>query len=206
MPKVILVDYTHTSYTVCVFGSFPSLLEQKNLSSVGLLQSIRMKNILILFILTILCLCNVLDVNSARWTPEQANRWYEDQPLFFGGNFIPSSAVNVIDMWQTYDVSTIERELRWASQINMNIMRVFLHILFYQQDAQAFYKKIDGFLTIADRLNIKIMFVLFDECWLPNPKLGPQPAPIPGVHNSQWVRCPGQAWIQNTTTWPFLKQ
>ena len=88
----------------------------------------------------------------------------------------------------------------------MNIMRVFLHVLFYQQNAEDFYKKINNFLTIADQFKIKIMFVLFDECWLPNPKLGPQPDPIPGVHNSQWVRCPGQAWLLDNTTWPFLKQ
>lgn len=125
---------------------------------------------------------------------------------FFGANFIPSNAVNAIDMWQTFDVTTIERELNWASQINMNIMRVFLHFLFYQQDAEAYYKKIDGFLTIANKYNIKIMFVVFDECWLPNPKLGPQPDPIPGVHNSQWVRCPGQAWVQDNSTWHLLKQ
>jgi hypothetical protein len=109
-------------------------------------------------------------------------------------------------MWQTFDVTTIERELRWASQINMNIMRVFLHFLLYQQDAEGYYKKIDGFLAIANKFNIKIMFVIFDECWLPNPKLGPQPDPIPGVHNSQWVRCPGQAWVQDNTTWSILKQ
>jgi hypothetical protein len=158
------------------------------------------------FTLIILCLYNVLKIDSARWTPDQANRWYNNQPLYFGGNFVPSSAVNSIDMWQTFDISTIARELNWASQINMNIMRVFLHVLFYQQDAEAFYIKINGFLTIANQFNIKIMFVLFDECWLPNPKLGPQPDPIPGVHNSQWVRCPGQAYILDNTTWPFLKQ
>ncbi|CAF1110857.1 unnamed protein product [Rotaria sordida] len=50
------------------------------------------------------------------------------------------------------------------------------------------------------------MFVLFDECWLPDPKLGPQPDPIPGVHNSQWVRCPEQSRVLDTITWPLLKQ
>jgi len=165
-----------------------------------------MKETLVSLILINLCLSNIIQVDSNRWTPEQANSWYESQPWFFGGNFIPSTAVNVIDMWQTFDVTTIERELKWASEINMNIMRVFIHVLFYQQDAEDFFKKLDGFLTITNQFNIKIMFVLFDECWLPNPKLGPQPDPIPGVHNSQWVRCPGQAWVLDKTKWPILKQ
>jgi hypothetical protein len=158
------------------------------------------------FFLMILYSYNVLKVDGARWTPDQANLWYQNQPLYFGANFVPSSAVNVIDMWQTFDISTIERELKWASQINMNIIRVFLHVLFYEQDSEGYYKKIDSFLSIANQFNIKIMFVLFDECWLPTPMLGPQPNPIPGVHNSQWVRCPGQASLLDNTTWPFLKQ
>lgn len=165
-----------------------------------------MKQITVCFIVIMLCWDHVYHVESARWTPAQANSWYASQPFFFGGNFVPSSAVNTIDMWQTFDTTTIDRELQWASEINMNIMRVFLHFLFYQQDPQAYYKKIDEFLDIADRYKIKIMFVVFDECWLPNPQLGPQPDPIPGVHNSQWVRCPGQAFVQDQSKWPLLKQ
>jgi hypothetical protein len=109
-------------------------------------------------------------------------------------------------MWQQFDTISIERELRWASEINMNIMRVFLHVLLYEQDSQAYFKKMDDFLTIADRFGIRIMFVLFDECWRPDPQLGLQPDPIPGQHNSQWVRCPGQAWLTDNTKWPLLKQ
>ncbi|CAF0930716.1 unnamed protein product [Adineta steineri] len=157
---------------------------------------------LLYFTVLILCGC----INGARWTAEKANAWYAEQPWYFGANFVPSTSVNEIDMWQTFDTTTMERELGWAKDINMNIMRVFLHVLFYQQDAQAYYKQMDDFLTIADRLHIKITFVLFDECWRPEPKLGPQPDPIPGQHNSQWVRCPGQESLLDQTTWPLLKQ
>lgn len=40
---------------------------------------------------------------------------------------------------------------------------------------------------------MKTTFVLFDDCWKNDPHVGEQPAPIPGVHNSQWVQCPGKA-------------
>jgi hypothetical protein len=158
---------------------------------------------LICGILLILC---VFNVHSARWTIEEANQWYRNQPVYFGANFVPSTSVNVIDMWQTFDTLTIDRELKWASQINMNIMRVFLHVLFYEQNAENYYKKMNDFLDIADRYKIQIMFVLFDECWLPIPKLGPQLEPIPGVHNSQWVRCPGDPWLLDRNKWTLLKQ
>ena len=156
--------------------------------------------------LLIVCGCLHVEVDGVRWTPEQANAWYAEQPWYFGANFVPSTSVNEIDMWQTFDTATMDRELGWATDIKMNIMRVFLHVLFYEQNSQAYYKKMDDFLTIADRRGIKIVFVLFDECWRENATLGPQPAPIPGVHNSGWVRCPGQAWLTDQSKWPFLKK
>src|ERR1700722_1641216 len=121
--------------------------------------------------------------SAPRWTPEEAWTWYREQPWFFGASFVPSTSVNDIDMWQTFDRVTINRELGWAAGINMNIMRVFLHFLVWQQDSLDFYTKMNEFLSIADSHKIKIMFVLFDECWNPDPHLGPQPEPIPGVHN-----------------------
>jgi len=81
----------------------------------------------------------------------------------------------------------------WAESIGMNTMRVFLHDLLWQQDADGFSKRIDQFLQVADRHHIKPMFVLFDSCWDPNPKLGLQHPPVPGVHNSGWVQSPGAA-------------
>jgi hypothetical protein len=31
---------------------------------------------------------------SARWTEQQANAWYQQQPWLMGSNFIPASAIN----------------------------------------------------------------------------------------------------------------
>jgi hypothetical protein len=73
----------------------------------------------------------------------------------------------------------------------MNTMRVFLHDLLWQQDAAGFTKRVDQFLAIADKHKIKPMIVLFDSVWDPNPKLGRQRAPKPGVHNSGWLQGPG---------------
>ena len=157
--------------TIFLLLHLPSIVKSKSFLLVKLL---RMKQMFVCLILMISCVFNVFHVNGARWTAEQANNWYRNESVYFWSNFIPSTSVNVIDMWQTFDSSTIEHELRWASEINMNIMRVFLHVLFYEQNAPAYYKQIDNFLTIADRFNIKIMFVLFDECWLPELKLGSQ--------------------------------
>jgi len=145
--------------------------------------------------------------HAQRWTEAQANAWYAAQPWPVGGNFLPSTATNELEMWQaeTFDAATIDRELGWAEGIGMNTMRVFLHNLLWEQDPKGFEQRIDAFLTIAARHNIRPVFVLFDSCWEPFPKLGPQHAPIPGVHNSGWVQAPGATVLADPAQYSRLE-
>lgn len=128
-----------------------------------------------------------------RWTVEKAQEWYSNQPWLVGCNFIPSTAINQLEMWQedTFDPITIKRELNWATDIGMNTVRVFLHDLAWYQDPDGLKKRINTFLEIAYSNGIRTLFVLFDDCWYPNPKSGKQPEPIPGLHNSGWLQSPG---------------
>ena len=130
-----------------------------------------------------------------RWSAEQANAWYARQPWLVGSNYTPASAINQLEMWQadTFNPAEIDKELGWAEAIGMNTMRVFLHDLLWQQDKAGFRKRVDTFLKIASKHHIRPLFVLFDSCWDPNPKLGRQREPRPGVHNSGWVQSPGAA-------------
>jgi hypothetical protein len=127
------------------------------------------------------------------WPPETARAWYQDQPWLVGCNFIPSSAINQLEMWQadTFDRKTIDRELGWAEDLGFTSVRVFLHHLLWEQDRAGFLSRMDEFLGMAHKHKIGVMFVLFDSCWDPHPKLGKQRAPQPGVHNSGWVQSPG---------------
>ena len=145
--------------------------------------------------------------HAQRWSPEKANDWYRQQPWLVGSNFIPSDAINQLEMWQaaTFNPKEIDQELGWAEAIGMNTMRVFLQDQLWQQDAQGFTKRLDQFLAIAAKHHIRPMFVLFDSCWDPDPKLGPQHPPIPGVHNSGWVQSPGKAELGDASQYPKLK-
>ena len=142
-----------------------------------------------------------------RWSPGQAAEWYDRQPWLVGSNYTPATAINQLEMWQadTFDPVTIDRELGWAQALGMNSMRVFLHNLLWEQDPKGFAKRIDAFLTIAARHQIKPLFVLFDSCWDPEPRLGPQHPPIPGVHNSGWVQAPGRARLEDVSQYPKLQ-
>ncbi len=142
-----------------------------------------------------------------RWTEAQANAWYSRQQWPVGADFLPSTAINQLEMWQaaTFDPHTIDRELGWAEGLGMNTMRVFLHNLLWQQDPEGFKQRINTFLTIATRHHIRTVFVLFDSCWDPFPKLGPQHPPIPGVHNSGWVQAPGAKALADVSQYPLLE-
>ncbi len=144
---------------------------------------------------------------SGRWSEQQANQWYAKQPLLAGSDYIPTDAINQLEMWQaaTFDPQEIDRELGWAEGLGMNTMRVFLHDLLWQQDAPGFRQRIDTFLTIAAKHHIRPIFVLFDSVWDPNPVLGPQHPPIPGVHNSGWVQSPGAKALADPGQYQRLK-
>jgi hypothetical protein len=144
---------------------------------------------------------------SQRWTEKQANDWYAQQPWLVGSDYIPATAINELEMWQqeTFDPKRIDLELGWAESIGLNTMRVFLHDLLWQQDPQGFKQRIDTFLQIANKHHIRPLFVLFDSCWDPNPQLGKQHAPRPGVHNSGWVQSPGARALADTAQYPRLE-
>jgi hypothetical protein len=138
-----------------------------------------------------------------RWTPEQANEWQAETGWLVGCNFVPSTAINELEMWQkeTFDEETIDRELGLAASIGFNSVRVYLHDLLWVQDSAGFIKRMDRFLDIAGSHEIGVLFVLLDGVWNPFPKIGVQPEPKPFTHNSGWVQSPGKEILGDTTRW-----
>lgn len=131
-----------------------------------------------------------------------------DNAWYWGANFIPSNAINQLEMWQveTFDPETIWRELGYAVKIGMNIMRVYLHDLLWEQDSVGFLNRVEQYLEIADKRRIKTMFVFFDDCWKSDFKLGKQPDPIPGGHNSGWIQSPGGSAADDPAQRPRLER
>lgn len=145
--------------------------------------------------------------DSPRWSEAKANAWGAKQPWLVGANFIPSNAINELEMFQatTFDPAANDRELGLAESIGMNTVRVFLQDQLWQQDAAGFQQRLDTFLGIAAKHHIRPLLVLFDSCWETNPHLGPQHPPIPGIHNSGWVQSPGKERLLDTADEPQLK-
>ena len=173
-----------------------------------------MKNLLLIFasLLLLAACCQQTPPDgyeaNGRWTKGKAWEWSKQTGWRSGCNYIPSTAINQIEMWQssTFDSATIDKELGWAQELGFNTMRVYLSSVVWTYEADEFKKHIDQFLAIADRHGIKPILVFFDDCWNPHSQIGEQPAPKPGIHNSGWVRDPSDDLRADTTSlFPILE-
>jgi len=155
----------------------------------------KLKYSILIFIQVLLCaVVQAQNAKSIVWPAAKANAWYAQHKWINGSDFIPSSAINQLEMWQaaTFDPKTIDQQLGWAESIGFNTMRVFLHSVAWKEDPAGFKNRVDQYLTIANKHHIQTIFVFFDDCWNPNPKPGKQPEPKVGIHNSGWAQDPGR--------------
>ena len=129
----------------------------------------------------------------SKWGKKQAREWYTIEPWLIGFNFLPSNAINQLEMFQqeSYDPQTIEKEIAWAKSLGFNSLRIYLHDLLWKEDSRGFCNRLNDLLTICSKHSIRPILVLFDDCHRPYPKLGKQPLPVIGVHNSGWKQSPG---------------
>jgi hypothetical protein len=144
----------------------------------------------------------------AVWPKEKAWSWYKTRGWLRGCDFIPSTAINQLEMWQeeTFDTATINRELGYAESIGFNCVRVYLHHLAWQIDSSGFKERMKTYLDIAGGHHIKTIFVIFDDVWNDTYHAGKQPDPKPGIHNSGWVQDPGKLIYDSPAVMSLLER
>lgn len=149
-------------------------------------------------------------MRDVRWTPEKAWEWYRSLPWLVGCNFLPSSAINQLEMFQPDDYDrhreVLVRELTWVSGLGMNSLRVFLHDLLWESDPDGFYRRFEDFLSLCAERGIRPMIVFFDACHRPESKSGRQPLPVPGLHNPGWAQSPVLSSLMNEADWTRLER
>lgn len=158
-----------------------------------------MKKTSCIFLICIIFVHGFLMAQSKVWPIEKTQVWAKNWGWLRGSNFQPSSAINQLEMFQseTFDPETIDRELGWAEDLGMNCMRVYLHHAAWETDKAGFKNRIDQYLEISWKHHIGTIFVFFDDCWNPTYQKGKQPEPKIGIHNSGWVRDPGDLIFSN---------
>lgn len=149
------------------------------------------------------------DPAPGQWTAARASEWGSRHRWLCGFNFLPSSAVNFLEMWrqQSFDPAGIDRELGWGAAIGYNALRTNLHYLDWLWDRDGLVARLDQFLDIAAEHGLASMLCLFDDCEFSGdaPQWGPQPLPRPGIHNSRAVGSPGRYLVGRREEWPYLR-
>ena len=151
-----------------------------------------------------------VEEQSQLWSKTKAWEWYNSVAPLRGVNYVPSTAVNMLEWWQgeTFDPITIDRELKWAHESGYNSVRCNISFEVWEVDADGLLQRLDKFLEIAAKHKIGVMFCLFDDVNFAraDPVVGKQPKPKPGVHNSRWVPSPIAKKVTDKTAWPALEK
>ena len=150
----------------------------------------------------------IKQISKKKWDTTRAKEWYAEQPWLVGCNYIPSTAINQLEMFQedTFDPGRIDEELGWAENLGFNALRIYLHFLLWKADFSGLKKRMNRLLEICDKHKMKVLFVLFYDCWHQDPKIGTQPEPILGVHNSGWAASPGRKRVLGDQYYPELQE
>jgi len=147
---------------------------------------------------------------SPRWPKTQAWEWYGRVAPIRGVNYVPSTAVNMLEWWQaeTFDPATIDRELKWARESGYTSVRCNLSFEVWEANPEGLKERLDQFLGIAAKHEIGVTLCLFDDVNFAgaHPVVGRQPEPVPGVHNSRWVPSPSPDKVTDRTVWPALEK
>jgi hypothetical protein len=140
-----------------------------------------------------------------RWSEEKAWQWQKEHGWLRGFNYLPRTAVNWNEMWQaeSFSPEVMEQELAWAREVGYNTLRTNLPFIVWQADRQGLHERIERFLDICERNQIKVMMTPMDDCGFSgdHPYLGEQKAPVPDLHNSQAAASPGRNVVMDKTQW-----
>ena len=154
----------------------------------------------LLFVAVAACsLAALAEGRTGPWSREKAWEWYDAQPWIRGCNFMPSTAANHFDTWQSHGAderfAVVERELALAEKTGFNTIRLIISAEWgfaaWLQEHDAFMANFERMLTIAARHGIRAIPVLGNDCSRPKelwalPKPGPQHYDV-GYHGGRKV-------------------
>ncbi|WP_240147424.1 MULTISPECIES: glycoside hydrolase [Halorussus] len=79
-----------------------------------------------------------------------------------GAIYIPARAFNFYQQWAEYDREVIERDLGYASRVNLNAIRTWTSLEVWREEPEALRERIEHFLSTADDNGQQVLLGLFD--------------------------------------------
>ena len=135
---------------------------------------------------------SLLDSENITIEPPKPVPTYHECGNIVGSNYTSSSSCNQIEFWDRFEelVPEIKGELKAASGIGINSLRVFLHEYVFTRSPQKMLERMDIFTSLCAEQKIKPLYVFFDDCWYGDKERVLDFRPIPGSHNGRWAKCP----------------
>jgi len=81
-----------------------------------------------------------------------------------GVNFIPSYASNSYEIWRNYDREIVDRDLRLASEVGYNSVRLWLNYSAYEELGSRLMDRVEDTLRRCAKYHLRAVVVLFDSC------------------------------------------
>jgi hypothetical protein len=81
-----------------------------------------------------------------------------------GANFIPSYASNSYEIWRNYNHAVFENELRLASEVGYNSVRLWLNYAAFEELGTAMVDRVEDALRLCAKYQLRAVIVLFDSC------------------------------------------
>ena len=135
---------------------------------------------------------DLLDETDLYLEPMERSYPRADYGHIVGTNYTPAFAVNQIHFFTCYTDyrPEIKKELECASKIGMNSLRIYLHNKPFEDDKISFMKNLEYLIEDCSQVNIKPLFIFFDDCWHGEEEIVYEFEPIDGMHNGRWAKCP----------------
>jgi hypothetical protein len=79
-----------------------------------------------------------------------------------GAIYLPARAFNFYQQWANYDREVIERDLGYATRVNLNAIRTWACYEYWEEDPEAHGERLEHFLDAADQRDLRVVLSLFD--------------------------------------------
>jgi hypothetical protein len=79
-----------------------------------------------------------------------------------GAIYLPTRAFNIFQMWWLYDPAVIERDLGYATRVNLNAVRIWTSYEWWTVDAERHAESLEHFLSTAERHGLAVLVDLFE--------------------------------------------
>jgi hypothetical protein len=80
-----------------------------------------------------------------------------------GAIYLPAKPYNAYQMWKEYEQETVERDLTYARDLNLNALRVWLSYEYWLEDRESLASAYEHFLQTAAANGLAVMPVLFEK-------------------------------------------